>query len=521
MPLLNSQMIKIIILILFIICCINFIFIDHFKLVIISSSSPSSGDIINSSSIIKMTVNINENTEKDMMRPWDPFDFDVFDVINNFEIYNNYEIPENTDEHLSNEIEMIQNISNIDSSYKTCRNITSFGYELPIGIPSYNKTIWYNDSYISLKPNWRLCLIHSIDIFLAGMTMFNKYHYYSFYMEHLAGRNFKRCHKNKTTKPIINSLYFNHDKYHLNVVFLITGNACNAFQHFMINIPARWATMYQWLEYLIKITQNSKYFLNITIATNINWKKSKSIHVWFWNQFGFNEGINKIHDNINISVISVEGWCAKIDYNWYAPFVITPYFIDINANWNDYYSPSNTYHRRRMYAWNSLYHIKHLLTNINTKKDCIIYLNRGKVLRRGVTNNDQVIEYLNKSAINNGYKFIVYECCQDISSFDQAKAIFSRAQIVIGPHGGKFANLLFVQFGSYVIEFNNWFSNIHDDTSLRDRPFYYALALANGLHYYYISPKDFNYDNRMTIELTQLDTILKQIYHRINNNEQS
>ena len=111
----------------------------------------------------------------------------------------------------------------------------------------------------------------------------------------------------------------------------MTGK-CNAFQHFLLDIPIRWSLIYQWYLYLIKSTKDNNYYLNITIATNINWSKTDSIHVWFWSQFGFKPGINKIHSNLNVSVINTAGWCAKIDYTWYAPLVIAPYVVDIDAN---------------------------------------------------------------------------------------------------------------------------------------------------------------------------------------------
>ena len=460
-----------------------------------------------------------EDNEIDDIIPWYPFNESIVDIVHNLESEHKQTIPNNTNEYVSNnKVDIIQKLSDVDTKYQTCRDITSSGYELPIGLPSYNTTKWYNDSWIQHNPNWKICYIHSMDTFIADLSMFNQHHYYSFQMQWMLKS--LRCYRDKQTKPLLNSLYFNGDKYHINILFLVTGNAVKPFQHFMIYIPIRFAMIYEWLLHLIKITENSQYYLNITIGTQIDWNKRTSVHVWFWNLFGFKQGINRMHDNMNITVIDVDAWCAGSSFAYYAPFVITPYFIDMNANWPDTIVNRMVYHRRLMFAWNSLHSIKHLVTNIGTERDHIIYLGRGSRGWRGVTNNNDIIEYLKASALNHGYKFMNYECChgqnKSVPHFDEYKAIFSRAKICIGPHGGKFGNLLFMQSGSYVIEFNNWFGDIQD-VKTRDRPFYYILATANALKYYYLSPDNFSYNEAMTIDVSHLDAILNQIYDRIEN----
>eukprot|EP01084_Bolivina_argentea_P144902 254122_1 len=491
-----------IIIILMIICALNIILIFKYE-----------------------SIDINENSthifaeDRQSPRPWRPFLFSIFNITKHLETDRLSKFPLNSDEYLQdNKIDIIYNINDVESKHKTCKDITAYGHELPIGIPSYNTSIWYKNSFISHKPNWKICYIHSFDSWVAGLSMYNHKQFYSFYQAHTITPTL-RCNKNKTAKYIVNSLYFNNDKFHINIVFLITGNAVMAFSHFMLNIPIRFAMIYQYLLHLIKSSRYSQYYFNISIATYMEWHRKNKVHVWFWKQFGITQGINQIHENINITIVNVEAWCAKYSYQWFAPFIIAPFFVDINANWTDHYSNKVSFYHRQLYAWNSMHSIKHLLTNMNVKREYIIYLARRNKRKRTVRNDQQVVRYLNHSAQIHGYKFFVYECCDiyDVkykSHFDQTKDIFSKGMMFVGPHGGAFANLVFAQFGSYVLEFNSWFGDVESDKP-PDRPLFYGLSQANGLHYYYLNPKEFHYNGPMTINITQFGMVLSQIYTRI------
>ena len=100
--------------------------------------------------------------------------------------------------------------------------------------------------------------------------------------------------------------------------------------------------------------------------------------------------------------------------------------------------------------------------------------------------------------------------------FDSDKALFSKAMIVIGPHGGAFSNLIFMQPNSYVVEFNAWQSSAY-------RPYFYGLAQANALHYYYLAPSNFAYgdwwghespNHPMLVDIDHLDEIMRKITKR-------
>ena len=235
----SSSLVEWILFIIIALCAVNLIFMHQFK------------QQEQDSSLLDIMIE-SKTFDYDNMRPWNNFDMDIFDIINELESDKLDIPPQNTNEYLfqqKNQVRIIHNISDINDKYKSCKRMNLFQYDLPIGLPSFNKTVWFNDSFISHNPNWKICLIHSTDTYLAEMTMFNKLHYYSFYMQHTEGKNIQRCYKDKVTRPIINVLHPNNNKYHLNVVFYIMGNACNSFQHFLINIPIRWSMITtQWEE---------------------------------------------------------------------------------------------------------------------------------------------------------------------------------------------------------------------------------------------------------------------------------
>ena len=163
-----------------------------------------------------------------------------------------------------------------------------------------------------------------------------------------------------------------------------------------------------------------------------------------------------------------------------------------------------------MYSWNVMKSIKPSISNVGEKRDLILYLDRGGHINRGVVNNKEIIEFLEEfvgTMFGSSYQFIVKSGKEN--SFDLERDIYSRAMIVIGPHGGMFGNMIFMQYGSYVVEFNGWLNNDH-------RPFYYALSQSNGLHYYYVAPEKFEYiRHRMTIDTAHLGSVLSEILNKI------
>lgn len=80
-----------------------------------------------------------------------------------------------------------------------------------------------------------------------------------------------------------------------------------------------------------------------------------------------------------------------------------------------------------------------------TSTDLKIYISRGDSGARGVTNESEVIEIIEKI----GFKIVKL---QELQLKDQA-ALFAQASVVLGPHGAGFTNTVFCKPGTKVIEF--------------------------------------------------------------------
>ena len=146
------------------------------------------------------------------------------------------------------------------------------------------------------------------------------------------------------------------------------------------------------------------------------------------------------------------------------------------------------------------------MSNIDAERDYIVYLSRNGHNDRKVLNEEAVVEQLRGFAAQHLLELKVKER-QHPDGFDGEKQLFSRAMIVIGPHGGAFANMLFMQSGSYIVEFNGWMEQDF-------RPYFYAVSQANGLHYYYVAPSPFHYHGEgsdMTINLEHLRLVMDKV----------
>jgi capsular polysaccharide biosynthesis protein len=86
-------------------------------------------------------------------------------------------------------------------------------------------------------------------------------------------------------------------------------------------------------------------------------------------------------------------------------------------------------------------------SNMQIKKEDKIYLSRSKAKVRRIKNEQQLTSYLETE----GFKVLYLE---ELSATDQAY-LFNNAKIIIGPHGSGFANLIFAQPKTKIIEIDH------------------------------------------------------------------
>jgi hypothetical protein len=142
--------------------------------------------------------------------------------------------------------------------------------------------------------------------------------------------------------------------------------------------------------------------------------------------------------------------------------------------------------------------------------DLVIYMPRSKG-RRDVENEREVIEVLLQIF---GRKLYI---CHPTDAWTDQIQIFSEAQIIIGPHGGAFGNMILAPVNTTVIEF-------HDIRALmkareNSRPCYLGLAHALGFTYYNFEPQNFTFGGSMWIDTTKLREFLQVVKHDLSSSD--
>ena len=141
-------------------------------------------------------------------------------------------------------------------------------------------------------------------------------------------------------------------------------------------------------------------------------------------------------------------------------------------------------------------------------QDLVLYLERPRPdVIRSVANNDELVASVERLLAGSGYELVRFE-----SSGDHAAdmELFGRAKLVFGPHGGSFANLVFTQPGTHVIEFLPIYDLLLNGE--HPRPHYWGLAQAAGLDYWTIAPTNFAFDRPgMHVDPKQLTTIIERV----------
>ncbi len=134
--------------------------------------------------------------------------------------------------------------------------------------------------------------------------------------------------------------------------------------------------------------------------------------------------------------------------------------------------------------------------------ELVIYMPRDEG-PRSVENEKDVIQTLHQEF---GRK--LYVCHPSDNWTDQAE-IFSKAQMIIGPHGGAFGNMIFAPVNTTIVEFHN--IQALSRASENSRPCYLGLANALGFKYYNFEPENFTFDESMWIDTRKLKEFLQSL----------
>lgn len=156
-----------------------------------------------------------------------------------------------------------------------------------------------------------------------------------------------------------------------------------------------------------------------------------------------------------------------------------------------------------------LLHLPHLEEPLKYQQKTIIYLSRRKgTLNSGrrVVNEPELERHLQKAANEAGYQYVSF-FHTDYTTLEKTLELWSTAAVVIGPHGGAFANIEFAPKGTVVIEF---LPNgaIFNSPAFKEHLSTYQQAMALG-HRYYPLMSNYAKNNDMIVSVRDVLTTLK------------
>jgi len=145
------------------------------------------------------------------------------------------------------------------------------------------------------------------------------------------------------------------------------------------------------------------------------------------------------------------------------------------------------------------------------EKPYILYFKRGGS-RRAVSNTKEmerrVAEYWNQFGVElrvfqpKGGMFADGGREQDLQTIRHAK-------VIMGPHGGMWANLVFARPRIHVIEFNCFYNKTKEP---KPRDMYWGMAQAAGVYYWHLEAEEWNgHEKQMKINIDELLEIMKRI----------
>ena len=299
-------------------------------------------------------------------------------------------------------------------------------------------------------------ILHLANGFIGDNVIFDKHGYYSFGKWWLGN-----------SWDIYNQT---HSIIEADWVISIAAWGGEAFQHFILGAVPKFAAVVDLLE--------QPAYNHVQIATHL---RNCPFAKWFWKKMNFE------HRIIQKPINAKEGIVIKANMALYV----------------DFESDLDTF---GLYPRNTLLPVQKRLGLLEPdQQDLLIYLGRKGV--RSVIHEQQLLAELNDIAIKAGCKLHEFKASGD---FDIDLSIMKRARLVMGPHGGAFANILFCQPGTKVVEFLPIYELInHPHTCGRN---YWGIAQAAGLEYWTFSPEEFDFDkNEMVIDSVKLIKLIQKL----------
>lgn len=133
-------------------------------------------------------------------------------------------------------------------------------------------------------------------------------------------------------------------------------------------------------------------------------------------------------------------------------------------------------------------------------RNLVVYLARARGRSRSVLNEQELLDAVQKLIAPHG---LLLEVLLDPRDWRADRELLSRAVLLFGPHGGSFANMLFLQPGTPVLEF------LSTLIAAEARDCYAGLAAGLGLPFWRYAPPLFSYERPMRVDVDDVLNMLK------------
>jgi len=285
----------------------------------------------------------------------------------------------------------------------------------------------------------RAFLLHLRDAFIGDNVVMDDDHYFGL-GRHWLGSNWTLYAGTREVR-------------HLDAAVSIGGWGGEAFQLFILSALPKLAMVLDWLE--------QPGCEHVKIVSHLARAKAAR---WFWQALGLRERV------VQKPIDSKAGFVVHADHVYFPQ-----------------YDP--TIRSYGVYARNTLLPVRRRLGALEPgEQDLVLYLAREPSDKiRSVGNQDELLDALRRRLAGTRHRLEVFQA----RDLDVDRAQVARAQVLVGPHGGAFANMIFARPGTHVVEFLPLYRLFRENEN--PRPVFWGLSQSCGLEYWTSEPRNFHF----------------------------
>jgi len=276
----------------------------------------------------------------------------------------------------------------------------------------------------------------------------------------------------------------------LDYAVAVGGWGATAFQHFVIDVLPKLALVYKYFN-----TQEWQK-ANVSLITNLGRNPAP---YWFLEELGLKN-----------RTLPMMGWPKKAKFIYRGKSVIYP----------GYHPAPILLGKSRIgvYPRGVMLPIQEALGVMKeTRRDRVVMIFRKRGKRSlDRQNRIQMTKLVEKKIAEYNQRTGASVQMEEFSfkTREEARSLFSRAVMIMGPHGGGFSNMIFARPRTWVVEFVPLYQFSKKGSAERTSKYvYYGLAQACNHQYWFIEPKDFDFNRGgMKVDLQAVEKIMDKLF---------